>query len=67
MSNQAFSEGKITKEEFLKDVNKICDYLKEAIRCMEVEDPGTKEYRLCQMSRKILKNLNEIILFSIFI
>jgi len=66
-ANSMFRAGRYGKKEFLAAVEDVMDDLKECVKCLEGEPPGSREFEVAKVARMDLAKLKDVVLFADFI
>ena len=66
-STKHYETGKISKTEFLSSLKSISSQFEESIKCLSVEEEGSKEANQAKLAAKSLAEIKELIFFSDFI
>ena len=66
-STKHYETGTISKNEFLSSLKSISSQFEESIKCLSVEEEGSKEANQAKLAAKSLAEIKELIFFSDFI
>ena len=62
-----YETGEISKNDFLLSLKSISSQFEESIKCLSVEEEGSKEANQAKLAAKSLAEIKEMIFFSDFI